>query len=138
MCIYDGRDYRNAISAKAFLESSGIITIMPNERHVGLQPYLNLAIGRFKLFVKEDDVTDAVEILEAYSFIDSSEKIEIDAKTKPEVAKPRKCQKCGSQNVDRISVPRRLLILLLYLLGGVPLEINKVKYKCLECNHSWR
>jgi len=136
VCVYEAPDYSKALSAKELLDSFDIITLMPNEHHAGLKPYMNIAIGYFRLFVKESDFDKASEILEAYMYIDRKNHIALEVETSSQ--KNEKCPSCGSINTEDISIPRRFIIFILYLMGGIPIELRKTRKHCRDCNHHWK
>lgn len=131
-CVYTGKDHFNSLSAKELLESFDIYVSMPSEHHSGISPHLSLAIDGYTLFVSEENYDKAIEILKAYSYIENDEVvIEVDDNIKI------KCPNCGSKNIKLAERPKRLLILILYLLGNVPVKIAEYYGVCNECAYKW-
>lgn len=157
VCIYEESDYINTLSVKELLDSSGIITHMPNEHLGGIFPGAGMAYGTYRIFVPEDQAEEALEILKGHLFIDDDESME-DNQTRTDKAiynqpmdyspqtivlngediiKPLVCPKCGSENIATSQIPRVLFFVLSSLIVGGALPSHKEKKRCKSCKHRW-
>lgn len=133
--VFTAHDHITALRAKELLLSNDIICMMPNELHSNLKPYLNIALSGFSLYVSEHELDKATGILEAYSFIKSKSKIEIDdLDSDIDLV----CPKCGKNNIDFVVRKRRFWILVSYILTGVSLDLKKNIYQCNDCSYKWK
>jgi predicted RNA-binding Zn-ribbon protein involved in translation (DUF1610 family) len=96
---------------------------LKDENTVTIDPILTHAVGGIKLMVAEEDVERAQELLN------------IDLKSSY-----FKCPKCGSQNVQWVSSPRKPLnwisSLLGFLLGSYAVGVDKVNH-CFDCGYEY-
>lgn len=146
ICIYEEADYINTLSVKALLDSSEIITHMPNEHLGGALPGMGLCSSTFRIFVPEDQVDDAMDILKAHLFIDDKETEKSETIFNPtetvvlngeKVEKPEVCPKCGSEDISTSNLSRFSGIIL-SLLIMIPAAVSKSpKKKCRTCHHQW-
>lgn len=164
VCIYEEADYINTLSVKELLESSDILTYMPNENMGSIFSPGVFGAGTFKIFVPEDQVDQALEILKGHLFIEDEDEenetqendqtIErfnpqgMDRQTiynkqetvilnGEQVSKPVCCPKCGSENISTSHFARGVLVTLslLFIAGG--LVPKNPKKKCKTCHHTW-
>ncbi|MCG2612183.1 DUF2007 domain-containing protein [Flavobacterium sp. SM15] len=115
-----------ALIVKGKLESEGVEVFLRDNLTIDTDPMVSNAIGGVKLFVKQEDQTNAVEILESiskYSLDDNGSAIE--------------CPKCGSAKVDYFTTVRDIKSLFSFLFSLLLLLLPfyaKHKYKCETCN----
>ena len=105
------------------LQQEAIHCWLKDENTVTIDPILTHAVGGIKLMVAEEDVERAQELLN------------IDLKSSY-----FKCPKCGSQNVQWVSSPRKPLnwisSLLGFLLGSYAVGVDKVNH-CFDCGYEY-
>ena len=111
--------------AKTALESAGIRCFLQNAYTVGVNWLWSNAIGGVELQVKQEDVDDALAILQHTP--DSIDAVGCDIR----------CPRCGSENVSYEAFSRRSFFLS-WLLSGVAIPIRKRSWKCSACKHSWK
>jgi hypothetical protein len=118
--IWSYNDYVSAHVAMGRLQEEGYECWLKDENTVTIDPLLTNAVGGIKLMVEESRAKEAWEILN---------------KLLEDYRKTFTCPKCGSNNMELVSSPRKPLNLITaistYLLGyALPLE--KV-YHCFNC-----
>ncbi|NOX94469.1 MAG: hypothetical protein GXP04_05045 [Alphaproteobacteria bacterium] len=69
-------DPEEAYCAKGYLQSYGIDTIIQNEHHLTMAPWLRVALGGYRLLVFSDLEEDARQALKSVSTSDGFEKLE--------------------------------------------------------------
>lgn len=122
------RDLPNALLAKSVLDSAHIECLLSDENVIRMDWLWSNALGGVKLFVKEEDVQAALELLD-------QEPIEkFDASTTGEYEQPR-CPNCDSLNVSFGETGKRLSYVAVAV--GMPLPVKRGGWKCESCGHSW-
>ena len=119
-----------AIIYKGKLESEGIEVFIRDNNFVDTNPLYSNAVGGIKLFVKNEDFTNAQKILSEisqYSLDENNELI--------------KCPKCGVEKVEMVTSINDIKSLVTFLfsimLSLIPFYINH-KYKCQSCNFQFK
>ena len=119
-----------AIIYKGKLESEGIEVFIRDNNFVDTNPLYSNAVGGIKLFVKNEDFTNAQKILSEisqYSLDENNELI--------------KCPKCGVEKVEMVTSINDIKSLVTFLfsimLTLIPFYINH-KYKCQSCNFQFK
>lgn len=108
------------------LEAMGIDCFVQDELTVQVHNFYSNAIGGIKLQVKEDDVTEALEILQE----------EFDLKADYSESKV-KCPNCGSGNIEGKGLNGKIS-LALWVTTGIPIPIFSGKVKCFDCDHVFK
>ena len=114
-------NYVSAHIAMGRLEEQGIVCWLKDEYTVTIDPILTNAIGGIKLMVAENQAQRAWNLLED---------------DRKESRSGINCPKCGSQNIELVSTPRKpgnwasALIGLFFTSYAMPVE--KV-YHCFDC-----
>lgn len=118
--------YQNYVDAhiiKGRLEEAGINCWLKDEHTVTTNPIWTNAIGGIKLMVVEEQLKEAVSLLQ-----------EFDA----ERQSSRACVNCGSHNLEYVSTPRKasnwLSALASFFFGDYAIAPDKV-YHCFDCKH---
>lgn len=151
VCIYEESDYINLISVKGLLDSSGIITFIPDENIGGIFSGGIPGFQRQQIFIPEDQADEALEILKAHFFIDDNQAIDdYDPETNEifsdqpqtvilngeEITQAEVCPVCGSENISKKTPPGILQFLLLGPFTAF-LPTDSPKKKCKTCRHQW-
>jgi len=118
----------DATTIQVELGSCGIESELDGEFTVAANPLLSNAIGGIKILVPVQDAERAMSIL-AISAQEKSEAAAVLAKT---------CPKCKNENGETVSRPNWAGILAVFTLGAFALFYPWPKYKCPNCNHTWR
>lgn len=69
-CFYDPEE---ALCADALLRAHGVYTLLKNEHHLTMAPWLRVALGGFQLSVTSEDKERAASILESIRNIELAE-----------------------------------------------------------------
>jgi predicted RNA-binding Zn-ribbon protein involved in translation (DUF1610 family) len=105
------------------LEGAGIDCWLKDENTVNLMPIWTNAVGGIKLMVAEAQAQQAREL---------SQEIEQERKSH------FRCPKCGSNNIELVSTPRKpsnwLTAIISASLGSYAIAPDKV-YHCFNCGH---
>ncbi|MDY0212870.1 MAG: DUF2007 domain-containing protein [Desulfuromonadaceae bacterium] len=125
------RDIPPAGLAQSILEAEGITSFLDNQFMVGVNWLYSDALGGIKLRVAENDVDEALKILEAYSSPDPHVE-QAEAGQLP----PSACPKCGGTEIKTIDYQRKSAALSLLL--SLPLLIFSKRYQCVKCGHKWK
>ena len=133
-------DVTEAHIFKGRLEAEGILCFLGDENIVGVHPFYATAVGGVKLKVPETDVMEAKAILsriqEGNTLFDY-DSIEL-APPMQEHVEAVKCPNCGSDNVEQQKF-NKTIFSISYLFLGFPLPfLNRSKYVCHECGHTWK
>jgi hypothetical protein len=114
---------------KGKLESNGVEVFIRDNNTIDSNPLYSNAIGGIKLFVKNEDVDKAKEVLSeisAFSLDDNNQLIQ--------------CQKCGEKQIDMVtsitSIKTFLAFLFSVLIVLIPFY-SKHKYKCQICKYEF-
>ena len=125
------RDLPEALLAQGKLRSAGIESVLADDNIVRLDWLWANAVGGIKLRVREEEVADAVELLEEPipdSF--SPEQVGED------YPQPQ-CPHCESLDVTFENAARRYTFLS-WLLLGIPLPFGrKERWRCGHCGYEW-
>jgi hypothetical protein len=117
--------YIDAHIAKGVLEEEGIESWLKDENTVTIDPILTNAVGGIKVMVAKADAQRAWEILQ---------------QLKNEQKKAVACPKCGSNNTELVSTPRKainwLSAITTFFLGDYAMGIDKVHH-CFDCKHEF-
>ena len=118
-------NYESAHIAMGRLEEDGINCWLKDENTVTIDPILTNAIGGIKLMVASTQAERAAGILR---MLDSEHK----------ALNP--CPKCGSQNVDEVSTPRKasnwLSAFIGFFITSYAMPVEKVTH-CFNCGHEY-
>jgi DNA-directed RNA polymerase subunit M/transcription elongation factor TFIIS len=134
-CIFHSINNYEVQLAKSILDAEGIYTLIPNDQITSIAPYFAVATGMVQLLVSEEDAEKAEDLLKSF-------KEDIKAEQAKDTAsimylKQIECPQCGSHKVKLSTKPRLVMILLGYLLSGLPISAKKKIYVCDECHHKW-
>ncbi len=123
------RDLPEASIAKSILDSAGIESYLADDNLVRMDWFYSNLIGGIKLFVKQQDVEEANNLLNQ----GVPEKFEVD--TPGEYEQPR-CPKCQSFDVsfDGLDKPASYAGMFINL----PIPFTNTGWKCHACGHSWK
>lgn len=117
--------YIDAHIAKGVLESEGIHCWMNDENTITVNPILTNAVGGIKLMVDKENAQRAWDILN---------------ELKQEQKKKLSCPKCGSNNIEFVSTPRKaanwLSAITTFFLGDYAMAVDKVNH-CFDCGHEF-
>jgi predicted RNA-binding Zn-ribbon protein involved in translation (DUF1610 family) len=118
-------NYIDAHIAKGVLEEEGIETWLKDENTVTIDPILTNAVGGIKLMVQQADAQRAWALLDK---IKQQQKAKI------------KCPKCGSDNIEHVSTPRKasnwVTALFGYFTGNLGFAVDKVNH-CFDCGNEF-
>ncbi|MEJ8801391.1 putative signal transducing protein [Pontibacter sp. H249] len=133
-------DVTEAHILKGRLEAEGILCFLGDENIIGVQPFYANAVGGVKLKVPETDVMEAKAILtriqEGNTLFDY-DTIEL-APPMQEHEVVNTCPNCGSDNVEQVKF-NKTVFSISYLFLGFPVPfLNRKKYTCHECGHTWK
>lgn len=114
---------------KGKLESEGIAVFIRDNNIVDSNPLYSNAVGGVKLFVKEEDIEKAKQILgkvSSFSVGDNNNLV--------------KCPKCGAEESNLITsikdVKSLFSFIFSFLIGGLTFYA-KYKYKCNKCKNEF-
>jgi hypothetical protein len=122
------RDLHEAIMAKGTLDSAGIPSFMADENTVRMDWMWSNAIGGIRLFVREEDASDAADLL-AQPIPERLDVPDIGECEQP------KCPQCGSLDVSFAEVDKRISYPSLFI--GIPLPLHRRGWHCQTCGHRW-
>jgi Putative prokaryotic signal transducing protein len=123
------RDLPEASIAKSILDSAGIESYLADDNLVRMDWFYSNLIGGIKLFVQQQDVEEANNLLNQ----GVPEKFDVD--TPGEYEQPR-CPKCQSFEVsfDGLDKPASYAGMFINL----PIPFTNTGWKCHACGHSWK
>jgi hypothetical protein len=124
------RDVQNAYLAKGLLDSAGIESFLFDENIVRMDWLYSNLVGGVKLRVREEDVAEALELLD----VGKTETDETNVAEEPTV-RPGRCPNCRSTDVTDQPLMKRLAYLSVLL--GFPMPPKRVGWKCGFCGHTW-
>jgi DNA-directed RNA polymerase subunit RPC12/RpoP len=118
-----------AIIYQGKLESQGIEVFLRDNHIVDTNPLYSNAVGGVKLFVKNEDVIKANEILQDVSLysLDDNHKLV-------------KCPNCGAEQTDMVTSIGSIKMLVAYVISVLLLALpfmTRHKYKCAHCKHEF-
>lgn len=115
------------------LKDEGIEAYMADRNTVSLAPYYAQAVGGIKIYVAEQEVERASEIISDDKIEDKHlEKVFEDEEFEPAL----RCPNCNSPNIyQEQSILSGLFFLIAFFL---PVSISKNTYRCVKCNHKWQ
>ena len=119
--------------ARARLESEGIRAALDGEHHISMDWFISNAVGGVKLLVHERDRESAVRILNETFPESTLADIGDDESNGASVA----CPSCGSHDIYRERIKRKLVFLSILLLGFPFLFLSR-NLICCGCNHKWK
>lgn len=117
--------------ARSRLECEGLSCSLADEHIVGVYWLSTAAVGGVKLQVRERDREHALRVLEEASARPASSAEWVTG----DLDAPR-CPSCGSLRVERERFDRRM-ILLSWLLLGIPLPFLRRYDRCRRCGERW-
>ena len=117
-----------ALLAKSILDSEGIECFLADENTIRLDWLLSNAIGGIKLWVKEDDVAKASNLLEQKP----SEGFDVEG---GEEYKQPRCPYCQSADITFGELDKRLAHAIAFV--GVPIPLRNAGWKCHSCGRTW-
>ena len=114
------------------LKDEGIDAHMADQHTVSLAPYYAQAVGGIKLYVAEEDVERASDILSPDDIADE----QLESYFEAEGFEPAlRCPNCNSPNIyQERSFLSGLFFLFTFFL---PVSISKNRYRCVKCDHQW-
>lgn len=119
-----------AMIFKGKLESEGIEVYMKDNYIIEANPLYSNAMGGVKLYVRNEDLLSAQEILSQIS------EVSLDDNNKP-----IKCPNCGAEQIAMFTSIKDLKSLISFtfstLLLGIPFR-TKHKYKCDKCKFEFK
>ena len=119
-----------AMIFKGKLESEGIEVYMKDNYIIEANPLYSNAMGGVKLYVKNEDLLSAQEILSQIS------EVSLDGNNKP-----IKCPNCGAEQIGMFTSIKDLKSLISFtfstLLLGIPFR-TKHKYRCDKCKFEFK
>ena len=119
-----------ALIYKGKLESEGINVFIRDNAVIDANPLYSNAMGGVKLYVKNEDLRNAQEVLSQIS------KVSLDDNNQP-----IKCPNCGAEQIAMFTSIRDLKSLISFmfstLLLGIPFR-TKHKYKCEKCKFEFK
>ena len=119
-----------AMIFKGKLESEGIEVYMKDNYTIEANPLYSNAMGGVKLYVRNEDLLSAQEILSQIS------EVSLDDNNKP-----IKCPNCGAEQIAMFTSIKDLKSLISFtfstLLLGIPFR-TKHKYKCDKCKFEFK
>ncbi len=117
--------YIDAHIARGVLETEGISCWLNDENTLTVNPILTNAVGGIKILVSQDDAQKAWDILE-----------QLRKEQKAAVT----CPKCGSNNTEFVSTPRKasnwLTAITTFLFSDYAVALDKVHH-CFDCAHEF-
>lgn len=128
------QSFSGAIAARIIvsrLEAEGIDCFLQDELTVQTNWYLSNAVGGVKLFVKEEQVANALQLIKEGGYGD-----QFDENLLLDENEHVNCPKCGSDKIHRRELNKTAIGLSL-LLFGLPLIFISKKYECENCGHTW-
>lgn len=114
--------------AKSNLESVGIPAFVADEHTINMQWLYSNAMGGVRLFVAEEDLQQAKNILQT----DFSDSVDTTCASNPE-----HCPKCGSDDIAAYTQGKKSAFLV-FILAGFPLFFYQHGLKCNQCAHFWQ
>lgn len=118
-------NYVDAHIARGVLEEENIECWLQDENTLTIDPILTNAVGGIKLMVIREQAMQAKEILD---------------KLRREAQAAHPCPKCGSQNVDFVSTPRKasnwFMALFTFSFSDKAIAPDMV-YHCFDCGHEY-
>ena len=118
-------NYVDAHIAKGVLEEEGITCWLKDENTVTIDPILTNAVGGIKLMVAREDAQRAWELL---STLQKEQQQRI------------RCPKCGSQQVELVSSPRKISnwasALIGFFITSYAMPVDKM-FHCFACGHEF-
>lgn len=128
--IAEFRDVQEAMFACGMLRSAGIESFLGDENTVRMNWSWSNMTGNMRLLVREEDVEAAQDILSQ----------PIPEKSEPGQGKAAfrqpKCPNCGSLDVHFEGLDQGIGLTSAW--GGVPLSLQRDRWKCNECGAEWR
>ena len=119
--------------AKARLASDGIRAALDGEHHISMDWLISNAVGGVKLLVHERDKDSAVRILDdAASAVHPADLGDDESHTSS-----AGCPNCGSHNIYRERIKRKLIFVSVLLLG-IPFPFLSRQMVCDGCNYKWK
>ena len=118
-------NYINAHIAFGRLQEEGINCWLKDENTATINPILSNAIGGIKLMVAENDLQKAIQLLEQFN---EDRKVKIT------------CPRCGSNNIDLVSTPRKPGNWLSALFGFITFTYSmpvEMVYHCFNCKYEF-
>ena len=58
-------DPEEALCARGYLEANGVQTFLLGEHHLGVEPWLRIGLGGYRMYVLSKHLTDAMDLLKA-------------------------------------------------------------------------
>jgi hypothetical protein len=123
------RDLPEASIAKSILDSSEIENYLADDNLVRLDWFYSNLIGGIKLFVRQQDVEEANNLLDQ----GVPEKFDVD--TPGEYEQPR-CPKCQSFDVSFDGLDKSSTYAALFV--SLPIPFTNKDWKCHSCGHHWK
>lgn len=129
---------QEAYMAKAFLESSGVNTMLQDELTAQVNNFYSNAIGGIKLWVRNSDVQEGIKILTEGGYLalpdDQEENNWVWVKTPEDKAH---CPFCHSDNIGKRKDLNIAAIILYFLLGAL-FPLFRSTYRCYDCEKMWK
>jgi hypothetical protein len=126
LCRY--RDLHEAMMAKGTLDSAGIPSFMADENMLGMNWMWSNAIGGIRLFVREENVSEAADLL------DQPIPERLDVTDVGEYQQPS-CPQCGSLEVSFAELHKPISYTSLFI--RIPFPVHRRGWHCGACGHAW-
>lgn len=107
-----------AMVKKSFLDQHGIQSFIPEWFHITAIPWYIVCLSGLRIMVHEQDADKALLLMGGEKLLSFEN-----------------CPSCESHNVFR--KPPYMLLILHFILIGVPYPINCKNRLCLNCNQTW-
>ena len=122
------RDLPEAVVVKSILDSAGIECLLGDENMVRLDWFWSNLLGGVKLWVKQQDIDQAGNL------IDQSSPEDFNVEGVGEFKQPR-CPNCKSFDISFEELNKPVAFVSAYL--GLPIPLKRRGWKCHRCGHSW-
>ena len=119
--------------AKALLESEGIVCSIKDEFTIQVNPLYSNAIGGIKLQVLENQVEQALELLNNLNPSTNTTSTSTETSNASDII----CPNCGSNDTLKNKISPKVFAISLLLLG-FPLPLAKRTYHCFNCSTDFK
>jgi len=122
------RDLPEAVVVKSILDSAGVECLLGDENMVRLNWFWSNLLGGVKLWVRQQDIDQAGNL------IDQSSPEDFNVEGVGEFKQPR-CPNCKSFDISFEELNKPVAFVSAYL--GLPIPLKRRGWKCHTCGHSW-
>lgn len=131
---------QDAYMIKAYLESAGIETLIPDELTAQVNNFYTTAIGGVRLMVHTEDLEAGIALLKEGGYINTEHSVtddEILIVKSDDTTDTACCPFCGSTNIGKRNTPGWMMIVLYFLLSAL-FPIFRSANKCFDCGKVWK